>query len=806
MDGMNRDPSPKVVLALLLALLVSSLPVGFSLDWSPDNGLTWNSQVDNMPSLVKTTGGGIWVFWQSDRNGNMEIYYKTYNPSAVHSWSSETSLTNDPNTDMTPSAIQASNGWIWLVWASNRTGDFEIYYKVHDGLSWLADRRLTYNASRDEFPSVAEAIDGKIWVVWDSSRLLGGWEIFYATTSDNGANWTPDAPILFPPKSGNWDPAIMRAADGKLWLVYTAADDDIYYSTYTGTWLTPRALTSDPLEDYHPSLIQTGDGKIWALWDSNRLSNQTDIYYDTYVGGSWTGETRMTTNSSNDMAPSGVDVSGVVWIAWGSIRDGNWNIYYRNSVAPPLHDVELFSVIPNMTVVTSGSAVNVEVVARNKGNSSESLEIKVFANSNLLDTRYVNLAAGKLHPLNVTWSTTGFPLGNYYINATITPVPGEATTADNTFIFSPIKLVKAPVAEFTYSPLYPVPNEIITFDASGSTPNGGVISSYRWDFGDGNVTTVADPVVTHVYATFNSYRVLLTITDSEGPTATTSKWISVHIHDVAIIWGNSYWDKTPQGLNVPYDVTVTNFGTGQESFDVVVYFNNSVVGTTPVIINSGQVLENLEVWGDSSRVAPGSYLVKATVGPLGGETNTGDNTWNFTGSIWVYVLDLGVTGLAPSKVKEYVGNTITVNVTVRNEGTVGAHGTLTLYYNNTAIESRSILVSSGGQSVFVFSWNLTNVAPGYYFLKAEVVTQEGGLIELDMDDNMFTHYWMQVKIPGDVNGDKMVNSVDLSTLKDAYGSSAGSATWNPDCDINLDSTVDILDLLLLGENYGRSNP
>ncbi|MBI2374185.1 MAG: right-handed parallel beta-helix repeat-containing protein [Deltaproteobacteria bacterium] len=62
------------------------------------------------------------------------------------------------------------------------------------------------------------------------------------------------------------------------------------------------------------------------------------------------------------------------------------------------------------------------------------------------------------------------------------------------------------------------PGELVTFSAAGSTDSDGTITSYRWDFGDGNVGTGAS--VNHAYAAGGDFNVLLTVTDDDGATAT----------------------------------------------------------------------------------------------------------------------------------------------------------------------------------------------------------------------------------------------------------------------------------------------
>src|SRR4030043_435711 len=66
---------------------------------------------------------------------------------------------------------------------------------------------------------------------------------------------------------------------------------------------------------------------------------------------------------------------------------------------------------------------------------------------------------------------------------------------------------QAPIAYFTYSPSYPTPDEVITFDASASYDPDGSIVQYCWNFGDGSTITVVNPVTSHTYLIDGNYTV-----------------------------------------------------------------------------------------------------------------------------------------------------------------------------------------------------------------------------------------------------------------------------------------------------------
>ncbi|MFT4946193.1 MAG: PKD repeat protein [Natronomonas sp.] len=81
-----------------------------------------------------------------------------------------------------------------------------------------------------------------------------------------------------------------------------------------------------------------------------------------------------------------------------------------------------------------------------------------------------------------------------------------------------------PTAEFSVDPTEPTPGETVTFDGTASTTPDGTVESYEWNFGDG--ATESGPVPTHAYSEPGTYVVTLTVTDSNGETATTTRTVT----------------------------------------------------------------------------------------------------------------------------------------------------------------------------------------------------------------------------------------------------------------------------------------
>jgi len=89
----------------------------------------------------------------------------------------------------------------------------------------------------------------------------------------------------------------------------------------------------------------------------------------------------------------------------------------------------------------------------------------------------------------------------------------------------PITTNQSPTASFTANPTSGASPLEATFNASNSSDGDGSIISYAWDFKDGN--TGSGETISHTFSSTGSYNVLLTVTDNDGATDSTTKTITV---------------------------------------------------------------------------------------------------------------------------------------------------------------------------------------------------------------------------------------------------------------------------------------
>jgi len=105
-----------------------------------------------------------------------------------------------------------------------------------------------------------------------------------------------------------------------------------------------------------------------------------------------------------------------------------------------------------------------------------------------------------------------------------------------------------PYAYFVYSPLIPLVNETVTFNASQSVSNEGSIENYEWHFDDSSQGN--GRIVNHKYNNPGEYSVTLTVTDDQALT-------DVYSRVVTVLPSGSYIDvytqRNGKGLNKSSD-------------------------------------------------------------------------------------------------------------------------------------------------------------------------------------------------------------------------------------------------------------
>jgi len=164
--------------------------------------------------------------------------------------------------------------------------------------------------------------------------------LLFGATSLSLAQWeadvrlTNDSAISYPPFSWSRGLAVSGDSVHVVWYDKRDGNFEIYYKHSTNggvSWSSDTRLTSNDSVSGHPALAISGSN-VYVVWRDNRDGN-TEIYYkhSTDGGLGWGADVRLTNDDGNSFRPS-ISVSGSdVHVVWQDNRDGNDEIYYKNS-------------------------------------------------------------------------------------------------------------------------------------------------------------------------------------------------------------------------------------------------------------------------------------------------------------------------------------------------------------------------------------------------------------------------------------------------------------------------------------------
>lgn len=195
-------------------------------------------------------------------------------------------------------------------------------------------------------------------------------------------------------------------------------------------------------------------------------------------------------------------------------------------------------------------------------------------------------------------SATYFSPGKY----TVKLVARNASSEDSVVKTEYIEVFANPTIDFSASNTsgcYPLP---VSF-RDLTIPRSGTISSWLWDFGDGNTSTQQNP--THVYRTARNFSVTLQVRNSNGCVSTLTKTSLIQISSGVLA---QFTNDNPQTCKAPVTINFQNQSTGTGAVNYSWDFGD---GNTSGLLNPSHTY-----------LTNGTYTVKLVLTNANGCTDT----------------------------------------------------------------------------------------------------------------------------------------------------------------------------------------
>lgn len=209
---------------------------------------------------------------------------------------------------------------------------------------------LSSGDSYDDFVSVARAPDGTLYAAY-AAYFDGHDQIRLHRRLPSGAWSTRTHVPLVRARADIWMPQVAVDASNRLWVIWSEQTEltrtesgnwDLYARSYTDdTWGPIVRLTDDPKPDINPFVTVDARYNIVVVWQGH-ADNTGDVMLCRFDGQQWSQPLAVTSGSDSDWYPqAAIDSSGVIWIAFDSYRNGDYDVFLTS-----VRDGQVGEVIP----------------------------------------------------------------------------------------------------------------------------------------------------------------------------------------------------------------------------------------------------------------------------------------------------------------------------------------------------------------------------------------------------------------------------------------------------------------------------
>jgi len=161
----------------------------YGVSWSSALRMTLNTGSSERPSVACSSNGQyVYLVWADDTPGNYEIYFKRSTNYGA-SWGTAARITINTGLSRYSSVACSSTGqYVYLAWDDTTNWNFEIYFRrsTNYGVNWGAAVRITTNTGNSVVPSVACSSNGQyVYLVW-ADDTPGNYEIYLKKSNSYG--------------------------------------------------------------------------------------------------------------------------------------------------------------------------------------------------------------------------------------------------------------------------------------------------------------------------------------------------------------------------------------------------------------------------------------------------------------------------------------------------------------------------------------------------------------------------------------------------------------------------------------------
>jgi subtilisin family serine protease len=333
------------------AIFSAGLPL-FASAWSANILVTGTEQAHSLgiPALAMGPRGETVALWQSDRDGDYDIYASRFIPASAV-WSAPVRVNDEAGTpapQRDPDLAIGPDGAIVALWEDDRNGTPDIFWSQlpFGASSWRPASRVHGDSvGLQTQPAIAVDTAGNFFAVWVDRRGSQG-AIVMARLAAGSTTWGSPSVVggTFPTGAVPANPDVIVDSAGTPHVVWQEARIagrglDVLHCARrsdTGTWSAVERVNDDTTAaDQRLPRLGEAPGVVAVAWEDSRLGNR-DIFGAWLVlkRGKWSPNQRINTDATTSVQTEpdiAIDRYGNTFVIWTDERSTTTgaDIFYR---------------------------------------------------------------------------------------------------------------------------------------------------------------------------------------------------------------------------------------------------------------------------------------------------------------------------------------------------------------------------------------------------------------------------------------------------------------------------------------------